>query len=120
MIRAIKQKGIVGKGGKIEIHSTELEEGTDVDIIILISDTEPDTTEYLLSTEANERELSEAINRTENKENLVTITAKEWHEKYSILSSYSSFNCISEKTGLTCKNKSDNGFFFSRDQWNAF
>ena len=55
MIRAIKQKGIVGKGGKIEIHSTELEEGTDVDIIILISDTEPDTTKYLLSTEANER-----------------------------------------------------------------
>ena len=83
MIRAIKQKGIVGKGGKIEIHSTELEEGTDVDII-LISDTEPDTTEYLLSTEANERELSEAINRIENKENLVTITTKEWHKKYSI------------------------------------
>ena len=50
MIRAIKQKGIVGKEGKIEIHSTELEEGTNVDIIILVSDAEPDTTEYLLST----------------------------------------------------------------------
>ncbi len=82
MIRAIKQKGTVGREGKIELHSTELEEGTDVDIIILIS--EPDTTEYLLSTEANQRELSEAIDRVENKENLVTITAKEWHEKYSI------------------------------------
>jgi antitoxin YefM len=47
----------------------------------LVSDTEPGTTEYLLSTEANQRELSEAINRIENKENLVIITAKEWHEK---------------------------------------
>jgi len=84
VIRAIKQKGIVGREGKIELHSTELEEGTDVDIIILVSDTEPDTTEYLLSTEANQRELSEAIERIENKENLVTISAKEWHEKYSI------------------------------------
>jgi antitoxin YefM len=84
MIRGIKQTGTVGREGKIELHSTELEEGTDVDIIILVSEPEPDTTEYLLSTEANQRELSEAIDRIENKENLVTITAKEWHEKYSI------------------------------------
>jgi len=33
---------------------------------------------------------------------------------------YSGFNCVSEKTGLTCKNKSGNGFFLSRGQWNAF
>jgi len=59
-------------------------QGTDVDIIILVSDPEPDTTEYLLSTEANQRQLSEAIDRIENKENLVTITVKEWREKYSI------------------------------------
>jgi antitoxin YefM len=44
------------------------------------------TTEYLLSTESNQRKLSEAIERIENKEDLVTITAKEWHEKYSIRS----------------------------------
>jgi len=55
-----------------------------VDIIILVSDPEPDTTEYLLSTEANQRQLSEAIDRIENKKNLVTITTKEWSEKYSI------------------------------------
>ena len=55
-----------------------------MDIIILVSDSEPDTTEYLLSTEANQRQLSEAIDRIENKENLVTITTKEWREKYSI------------------------------------
>jgi len=70
VIRAIKQKGIVGREGKIELHSLELEEGTSVDIIILVSDTESDTTEYLLSTEANQRELSKAIERIENKENL--------------------------------------------------
>ena len=84
MIRAIKQKGTVGREGKIELYSAELEEGTDVDIIILVSDSEPDTTEYLLSTEANQRQLSEAIDRIENQENLVTITTKEWREKYSI------------------------------------
>jgi antitoxin YefM len=84
MIKALKQQGIVGKAGKIELHSPELEEGTSVDIIILVSDSEPDTTEYLLSTEANRRELSEAMERVENQENLVTITAKEWHEKYRI------------------------------------
>ena len=84
MIRAIKQKGIVGREGKIELYSAELEEGTDVDIIILVSDPETDTTEYLLSTEANQRQLSEAIDRIENQENLVTITTKEWSEKYSI------------------------------------
>jgi hypothetical protein len=33
VIRAIKQKGIVGKEGKIEIHSTEPEEGTDLKYI---------------------------------------------------------------------------------------
>jgi antitoxin YefM len=86
VIKAIQQKGIVGKEGKMETHATELEEGTNVDIIILVSDTEPDTTAYLLSTEANQRELSEALERIENKEDLVIITAKEWHEKYSIRS----------------------------------
>lgn len=55
-----------------------------MDIIILVSDPETDTTEYLLSTEANQRQLSEAIDRIENQENLVTITTKEWREKYSI------------------------------------
>ncbi|ACB51055.1 hypothetical protein cce_1705 [Crocosphaera subtropica ATCC 51142] len=84
MIKAIKQKGIVNKDGKIEVQSPELQEGTEVEVIILVTSSETDTTEYLLSTEANKRELLEAIERVEKQEELITIKPEEWHEKYSI------------------------------------
>ncbi|MGK7940215.1 MAG: hypothetical protein AB4062_08725 [Crocosphaera sp.] len=84
MIKAIKQKAIVNKQGKIEIHSPELQERSEVEIIILVSSPETDTTEYLLSTKANEKELLEAIERVEKREEMITITPEEWHEKYSI------------------------------------
>ena len=84
MIKAIKQTGTVDKEGKIEVYSPELQEGTEVEIIILVNSPEPDTTEYLLSKKANEKELLEAIERVEKREGLITITPEEWHEKYSI------------------------------------
>jgi antitoxin YefM len=84
-MRAFKQKGIVGQGGKIEIQSPELEEGTEVEVIILMASfDEMDTTDYLLSTEANRRELFEAIERVEKQENLIKFTAEEWHKKYRL------------------------------------
>ena len=83
MIKAVKQKGIVGKQGKIEVQSSELLEGTEVEIIILIPSSQTDTTEYLLSTEANRQELLSAMERVEKQENLVSISSEEWHEKYS-------------------------------------
>ena len=85
MIKAVKQKVIVGEKGTIEIHSPELEKGSEVEIIILIpsNDNEQDTTEYLLSTEANRRELLEAVERVEKREDLVEIDSQTWHEKYS-------------------------------------
>lgn len=82
-MKAVKQKGIVGKQGKIEVYSTELDEGTEVEIIILIPSPEIDTTDYLLSTEANRQELLEAMERVEKRENLVSISSEEWNEKYS-------------------------------------
>ena len=84
MIKAVKQKGIVGKKGKIEITTSELEEGTEVEIIILADTEEMDTTDYLLSTESNRKQLLEAIERVEKRENLVVISPEEWHKKYSI------------------------------------
>ena len=84
MIKAINQKGIVDKDGKIEIQSLELQQGTEVEVIILIPSPETDTTEYLLSTEANKQELLEAIERVDKQEGLIPITPEEWHEKYSI------------------------------------
>ncbi|MGK7880337.1 MAG: hypothetical protein AB4060_09585 [Crocosphaera sp.] len=84
MIKAIKQKVIVNQEGKIEVYSSELQEGTKVEIIILVNSPETDTTEYLLSTKANEKELLEARERVEKREGLITITAEEWDGKYSI------------------------------------
>jgi len=81
-MKAVKQKKIVDKEGKIEVQSPELHEGTEVEIIILIPSSETDTTEYLLSTKANRRELLSAIERVEKQENIVSISSEEWHKKY--------------------------------------
>jgi antitoxin YefM len=61
MIAGIRQKAIVGEGGKIEVLSPELPSGTLVEVIILTEPVEQDTTEYLLSTEANRDHLLQAL-----------------------------------------------------------
>ncbi len=66
MITGIRQKVIVGEGGKVEILSPELPRGTLVDVIILVETVEQDTTEYLLSTQANREHLQQALLDLEN------------------------------------------------------
>ena len=66
MITGIRQKTVVGEGGKVEIRSPELPSGTLVDVIVLVEAVEQDTTEYLLSTEANRQHLSRALPDLEN------------------------------------------------------
>jgi len=70
MLNGIKQTAIVGPGGKIEICAAELPEGAQVEIIVLIIPAERDTTDYLLSTEANRQQLLETINHVEKRHNL--------------------------------------------------
>lgn len=84
MINGIKQRGVVGKDGKIEIQTPELPEGTAVEIIVLVEAESEDETEYLLSNPANRKKLLEAIKRAENPENLIVISPEEWNEKYRI------------------------------------
>jgi antitoxin YefM len=84
MINGIKQRSIVGKDGRIEIASSELPEGTTVEIIVLVEPPEPDETEYLLADPLNRQRLLEAIESAKNPENLVVISAEEWHEKYRV------------------------------------
>lgn len=101
MLSGIKQQGIVGKNGKIEIQAPELAEGTVVEVIVLApryetmavterEDASPqpadsiDETAYLLSTEANRKQLMDALRAVENEQNLVSFTAKEWDEEYNI------------------------------------
>ena len=82
MVTAIKQIGTVGKNGKIELYTPELIEGTKVEVILLVD--HQDETEYLMSNAANAKRLLEAIANIEKGERLVTFSAEEWHEKYSI------------------------------------
>jgi len=85
MLNALRQKILVKEGGKIEISSTELPAaGVMVEVIIFLPEDEPDTSNYLLSTEANRQQLSKAIAHVEKRENLITFTPEEWHEKYRI------------------------------------
>ena len=96
MLTGIKQQVIVGKQGKIEIQTSELAEGTVVEVIVLVEQdvfeekTNPsiqqDETEYLLSTEANRYQLMTAIQNIETKTNLVSFTPEEWNEEYNICS----------------------------------
>lgn len=94
MLSGIKRQGIVGKQGKIEIQTPELAEGTVVEIIILVeqdveaTSEEPsapqDTTEYLLSTEANRHHLMRAIQQVEANTDLVSFTLEEWDEEHHL------------------------------------
>ena len=83
MLNGIKQRVIVGKDCKIEIETSELAEGTVVEVIVLV---EQDATEYLLSTEANRRHLMSAMQNVEKNTNLVSFTPSEWNEEYNIRS----------------------------------
>ncbi|MEC4814657.1 MAG: hypothetical protein SAK29_15470 [Scytonema sp. PMC 1069.18] len=96
MLSGIKQQVVVGKDGKIEIQTSELAEGTIVEVIVLVEhnrleahasqSTLQDTTEYLLSTEANRHRLMSAIQNIETKTNLVSFTPEEWNEEYNLRS----------------------------------
>ena len=66
MIAGIRQKTLVGEGGKIEVLSPELPSGMLVEVIILVEPVEQDTTEYLLSTEANRSHLLQALRDLED------------------------------------------------------
>ena len=97
MLSGIKRQGIVGKNGKIEIHASELAEGTIVEIIVLTEQENAETddlqlrqdnvsqdeTAYLLSTESNRRHLMTAIQQVEEK-NLVSFTPEEWNEEHNV------------------------------------
>lgn len=84
MISGIKQQSTVGKNGKIEIPSTDLPEGTIVEVIVLVESPTIDETDYLLSTPANKDRLLQSLENINNPENLIVITPDEWNEKYRI------------------------------------
>jgi len=84
MFSGIKQKAIVGKDGKIELSTTELAEGTVVEVIVLVEpQTEEDDTTYLMKSEANKKHLLKAMENVD-KGNLIYVDLDEY-EKSRIL-----------------------------------
>jgi antitoxin YefM len=84
MISGIKQQSTVGKNGKIEIPSTDLPEGTIVEVIVLVETPTIEETDYLFSTPANKDHLLQSLESIKNPNNLIVITPDEWNEKYHI------------------------------------
>ncbi|MGF2036269.1 MAG: hypothetical protein RMZ43_013285 [Nostoc sp. CmiVER01] len=80
MLSGIKQKTIVGKDGKIELSSTELPEGTVVEVIVLVETTiEEDETTYLLKSETNKKHLLKALKNVEEG-NLIYVDLDEYEK----------------------------------------
>lgn len=77
MIAGIRQKTVVGEGGKVEILSPDLPSGTLVEVIVLVEPVEQDTTEYLLSTEANRNHLLRALRDLENPSGYIYVNPAE-------------------------------------------
>ena len=61
MITGIREKTVVRENGTVEISTPDLAVGTKVEVIVLVEEEEMDTTEYLLSTEANRKHLEQAL-----------------------------------------------------------
>jgi antitoxin YefM len=73
MITGIREKTVVKEDGTIEIAAPDLPVGAQVEVIVLVEENEQDTTEYLLSTEANRRHLMESMRDAANPEKLIYV-----------------------------------------------
>jgi antitoxin YefM len=65
MLTGIREKTVVKENGMVEISAPDLAVGTEVEVIILV-DEEMDTTEYLLSSEANRQHLEQSMRDAED------------------------------------------------------
>ena len=72
MLTGIREKTVVKENGAVEIFAPDLPAGTEVEVIVLVEE-EMDTTEYLLSTEANRKHLEEAMRDAKNPEKLIYV-----------------------------------------------
>lgn len=73
MIVGVRQKTVVGKGGKVEFTSPALPPGALVEVIVLIEPEEQDETEYLLSTEANRNHLLQALRELDDSSSYIYV-----------------------------------------------
>ncbi|MCC6327196.1 MAG: hypothetical protein IT174_01685 [Acidobacteria bacterium] len=79
LVTGIREKTIVRPGGRIEISSGDLAEGTEVEVVVLI-EKEVDETEYLLSTEANRERMYDALDELKFPEKFVPFSPEDYEE----------------------------------------
>jgi antitoxin YefM len=77
MITGIREKTVVKENGMVEISASDLPVGTNVEVIVLVTEEEMDETEYLLSTEANRQHLEEALEELKHPENFIRVDMDE-------------------------------------------
>jgi len=72
MLTGIREKTVVKENGMVEVSALDLPIGTEVEVIVLVEE-EMDTTEYLLSTEANREHLERALEELKHPENFIHV-----------------------------------------------
>jgi antitoxin YefM len=77
MITGIREKTVVKENGMVEISAPDLPVGTNVEVIVLVTEEEMDETEYLLSTEANRKHLEQALEDLKHPENFIRVDMDE-------------------------------------------
>ena len=77
MLTGIRERTVVKENGMIEIPTTDLAVGTEVEVIVLVEEEEMDTTEYLLSNEANRQHLEEALEESKHPEKFIRLDVDE-------------------------------------------
>ena len=73
MITGIREKTIVKENGMIEVSAPDLPIGTEVEVIVWVDEEEQDTTEYLLSTEANREHLRKSMRDAQDPTKLIYV-----------------------------------------------
>ena len=77
MITEIREKTIVKENGMVEVSALDLPIGTEVEVIVLVEE-EQDETEYLLSSEANRKNLDEALEELKHPEKFISINLEDY------------------------------------------
>ena len=72
MLTGIREKTVVKENGMVEVSALDLPIETEVEVIVLVEE-EMDTTEYLLSTEANREHLERALEELKHPENFIHV-----------------------------------------------
>ncbi len=73
MLTEIREKTVVNKDGMVQIRALDLPTGTKVEVVVTVDIEEMDTTEYLLSTEANGKHLERAMQDAEDPEKRICV-----------------------------------------------